>query len=189
MSMKHTIPAASNCAVLFLDLQEEIVKNARTLDGARILRHAGVLAKVCALHGVPAFASAVPPGGEYAKDVIEPLGLTPRMRMQTTAFADASIVADLKAGGRRVLVLAGVASEIVVQRTALDALAADYDVLVAVDACGGISDRTEQAAWQRIGAAGGQLTSVTTFAGELAGDFSTEMGGKTLALMYETLGG
>jgi hypothetical protein len=62
-------------------------------------------------------------------------------------------------------------------------------VHVAVDACGGVSTRTEDAAWRRIGAAGGTTTSVTTIAAELAGDFTTELGGKTLGIMYETLAG
>jgi nicotinamidase-related amidase len=86
-------------------------------------------------------------------------------------------------------VLAGVASEIVVQRTALDALAAGYAVQVAVDACGGVDARTEDAAWRRVGAAGGVTTSVTTFAAELTGDFATELGATTLGIVYETLGG
>jgi len=61
-------------------------------------------------------------------------------------------------------------------------------VQVAVDATGGISARTEDAAWRRIVAAGGVTTSVTTFAAELAGDFTTQLGGATLGIMYETLG-
>ena len=116
-------------------------------------------------------------------------GLTPSPRTTTTAFSDASLTEALAATGRRVLILAGVASEIVVQRTALDALAAGYTVQVAVDACGGISARTEDAAWRRIVQAGGVTTSVTTFAAELAGDFTTEAGGKTLGIMYETISG
>ncbi len=58
---------------------------------------------------------------------------------------------------------------------------------VAVDASGGIDERTEQAAWRRITQAGGVTTSSTTLIAELAGDFTTELGGKTLGLMYETL--
>jgi len=77
----------------------------------------------------------------------------------------------------------------VVQRTALDALAAGYDVQVAVDACGGLDPCTEDAAWRRIVAAGGVTTSVTTFAAELTGDFTTEAGGATLGIVYETIGG
>jgi hypothetical protein len=183
-------PSRANAAVLFLDLQEEIVKNSRTVPLARLTRTSGALAKLAALHKLPCFISAVPPGGAFLPDVLAPLGHpSPSMRLQTTAFADASIVEGLRDAGRKVLVLAGVASEIVVQRTALDALAAGYQVLVAVDACGGVDARTEEAAWRRITAAGGATTSVLTFAAELAGDFTTELGGATLGIIYELLGG
>ena len=164
------IPTRDNAAVLFLDLQEEIVKNSRTLPIERLRRCAGALAKLSALHKLPAFLSAVPPGGPFLDVVLGPLGgAQPRMRIQTTAFSGGALVEELRATGRPVLVLAGVASEIVVQRTALDALAAGFEVHVAVDACGGVDPRTEEAAWRRIGAAGGVTTSVTAFAAELAG--------------------
>jgi nicotinamidase-related amidase len=116
------------------------------------------------------------------------LAIQPRPRTETSAFADKQTVAELAAGGRRVVILAGVASEIVVVRTALDALHAGYTVQVAVDACGGVNARTEDAAWRRIVQAGGVLTSVTTFGAELTGDFTTELGGKTLGIVYQTLG-
>jgi hypothetical protein len=179
-----------NAAVVFLDLQSEIVKNSRTVTIERLARTAGGLAKLAALHELPAAISAVPPGGDFMPAVLDPLpGVEVRMRTQTSAFADAGLVEFLRASGRRVLILAGVASEIVVQRTALDALAAGYTVLPAVDACGSIDARTEEAAWRRITAAGGATTSAVTFAAELAGDFTTELGGKTLGIMYELIGG
>jgi nicotinamidase-related amidase len=184
------IPTAANASVLFLDIQEEIVKNNRTNPLEKLQRSAGALAKLAALHELPVFLSSVPPGGAFLDVVLAPLGnRAPRPRTQTTAFADSELVAALNATHRPVLILAGVASEIVVQRTALDALAAGFEVLVAVDACGGIDPRTEDAAWRRITAAGGATTSVTTFAAELAGDFRTERGGATLGIMYETVGG
>ena len=173
------IPARTNAAVLFLDLQDEIIKNCKTLPLARLRRNAGALAKLAALHGLPAFLSAVPPGGAFLEDVTGPLsGAAPRPRTDTSAFSDAGLVAALKSVGRPVLILAGVASEIVVQRTALDALAAGYEVQVAVDASGGIDARTEEAAWRRITANGGTTTSVTTFDAELVEDFTTDLGGK-----------
>jgi nicotinamidase-related amidase len=184
------IPNRENAAILFLDLQEEIVKNSRTLPIERLSRTAGALAKLAALHKLPTFLSAVPPGGAFLDAVLTPLGRPkPRMRTQTTAFSDVSLVEELRASKRSVLILSGVASEIVVQRTALDALAAGYVVHVAVDACGGVDGRTEDAAWRRIAAAGGVTTSTTTFAAELTGDFSTELGGATLGIVYETIGG
>ncbi len=188
--MSFPLPTRDNVAIIFLDLQTEIVKNSRTVPVEQLRVRAAGLAKLAALHGLPAYASSVPPGGEYLADVLEPLaGLQPRPRTETTAFADAGLVELLRAGGRSIFVLSGVASEIVVQRTALDALAAGFSVHVAVDACGGISERTEDAAWRRIVQAGGVTTSTTTLIAELAGDFTTELGGKSLGLMYETLAG
>lgn len=185
--MPFTVTSA-DVAVVFLDLQTEIVKNARTIAGDRVIARAAILARLAALHELPTFASSVPPGGAYAREILAPWNGVARPRTSTSAFDDATLATDLAASGRRVLVLAGVASEIVVQRTALDALDAGYRVQVAIDACGGASERSEFAAWQRIGAAGGVLTSVTTLCAEVAGDFSTKRGGATLGLMYETLG-
>jgi len=177
-----------NAAVLFLDLQEEIVKSSRTLSLRRLERGAGALARLAALHGLPYWLSAVPPGGEFLSAVLDPLGQpVARLRTHTTAFADAELVGQMLRSGRQVLILSGVASEIVVQRTALDALASGFAVHVAVDACGGVNLRTEEAAWRRIGAAGGVTTSVTAFAAELAGDFTTALGSETLDILYSTI--
>ena len=182
-------PASQTTAILFLDLQEEIAKNARTVSADQLRRNAGVLAKLAKLHGIPAFLSAVPPGGTFFANVTTTLpDAKPAMRTQTTAFSDAAFVENIRLSGRRVLLLAGIASEIVVQRTALDALASGYKVQIAVDACGGIDPRTEDAAFRRVEAAGGVTTSVITFAAELAGDFTTEKGGTTLGLAYEAIG-
>jgi len=67
-SPAQLIPTAGNAAVLFLDLQAEILPNAHTISGARVVRSAGVLAKLAALHALPAFLSSVPPGGAFAAD-------------------------------------------------------------------------------------------------------------------------
>lgn len=179
----------TSAVILFLDVQEQIVPNGQTLPLATLRSRIGALAQLAAMHELPAFASSVPPGGPYLDEVLAGIpGIQPRPRHETTAFADTGLKDAIAATGRRTLVLAGVASEIVVQRTALDALAAGYDVQVAVDACSGISARTEEAAWQRIGKAGGVLTSVVTVAAELAGDFTTELGGATLGVLYTLLG-
>ena len=182
-------PSADTTAILFLDLQDGIVRHSKTAAVHDLKRTAGVLAKLAALHGLPVYLSAVPPGGEYLSAVTDALpDAKPRMRTQTTAFADAGLVEALRNSGRKLLVLAGVASEIVVQRTALDALEAGYAVQIAVDACGGFSERTEAAAFARVAAAGGVTTSVITLGAELAGDFTSDAGGETLKLVYQAAG-
>ena len=80
----------------------------------RLKTKAGVLAKLASLHRMPAFLSAVPPGGPFIDAVLDATpGAEPRMRTQTTAFADEALVDALRASGRKVLILSGVASEIV----------------------------------------------------------------------------
>lgn len=183
------IPTKDNAAILFLDLQEEIVKNSRTRAVPQLELASSGLAKLAALHKIPAFLSAVPPGGPFLSSVTAFLpDHAPRMRTQTSAFSDDGLVKALKGSGRQALILSGVASEIVVQRTALDALAAGFVAFVTVDACGGVDPRTEDAAFRRITAAGGVTTSAITFAAETAGDFTTETGGATLGIMYSLLG-
>lgn len=180
---------ADNVAVLFLDLQDDVVAGMKTIGRHRLRRTAGALAKLSALHGLPTFLSSIPQGGAFLKSVLEPLDdVQPRPRTYTTAFADVELVADLTASGRKVVVIAGVASEIVVLRTAIDALDAGFEVQIAIDACGGFSDRTEAAAWNRATSEGAVMTSVVTLAAELAGDFTTPTGAETLALIYEAAG-
>ena len=58
-----TIATRENCAVLFLDLQAGIVPNGRTVTADRLARSAGGLAKLAALHALPAFLSVVPGAG------------------------------------------------------------------------------------------------------------------------------
>jgi nicotinamidase-related amidase len=60
-------------------------------------------------------------------------------------FAGLPTVQAIEQSGRRVLIVAGFMMEAVVLDTVLDARAAGYEVLVAVDACGSPSLRTEQA--------------------------------------------
>ena len=52
-------PTPGNAAVLFLDLQDEIVKNSQTVPLDQLRRAAGVLARLAALHELPVFLSAV----------------------------------------------------------------------------------------------------------------------------------
>ena len=176
-------------AVLFLDFQDAIVAGVKTVGRHKLRKTAGALARLCALHELPALLSAVPAGGSFLKGVLEPLDEpTVHSRTFTSAFADGAFVEALSATGRRSLVIAGVASEIVVLRTALDARDAGFDVQIVIDACGGLSDRTEAAAWNRATAHGVVMSSVVTLAAELAGDFTTERGAKTLELMYDAAG-
>jgi hypothetical protein len=59
-------------------------------------------------------------------------------------------------------------------------------VIVAVDACGGSSDRTKSAALVQIRDAGGVVSSVVSIASSLASDF-TELQGRQMFQIVQTL--
>ena len=70
--------------------------------------------------------------------------------MTASPFLDEATRAAIAAPGRQHLVVAGFATEAVVLHTVRDAIAAGYQVYVPVDACGGMSSRTEDTAFRQI---------------------------------------
>ncbi len=124
----------------------------------------------------------------------------PRLKKSVHALAKLAKILDLpilvsgvrnaiKQSGRKTLLISGVATELAVQLPAVTA--ADYGLraFVVQDACGGTSERTEQAALTRIGHAGGSTVSVLTLAGELAGDFRTPAAQQAIGVIFEMAAG
>jgi hypothetical protein len=58
-----------------------------------------------------------------------------------------------------------------------------------VDACGGISARTEDAAFRRLTQDGVVTASIASLAGQLAGDFNQPPGSQALAILFEAAAG
>ncbi|BCJ38185.1 hypothetical protein Athai_56880 [Actinocatenispora thailandica] len=163
--------------VLLADLQTHIVPLGRTNEPTALRRAAGSLATICELLDLPVTLSTAP-----GPDVIAELDRfgAPLVRTGPACWDDPATRAAITDQHRRTLVLGGVTSEIVVLHTALDALAAGFDVQVVADVCGGLSDRTEQAAYRQIEAAGGRITSVPSLASDMVRDFTTPTGRTTI---------
>ena len=178
---------AAAVQVLFADLQPSIVARSKTNPPAALAASAGVLAKVAALLGLPVHFSVVPDEGR-------PPVLIPELarrdndapllpRMSASPFLDGPTRSALAAADRNTLVVAGFATEVVVLHAVRAAIAAGYQVLVPVDACGGMSARTEDAAFRQIEAAGGVTTSVVGLVTSLAPDFSGSPGQEAFAAL------
>ncbi|MEV0200103.1 hypothetical protein [Nonomuraea sp. NPDC050691] len=54
-----------------------------------------------------------------------------------------------------------------------------------VDACGGMTPRTEQAALRQIETAGGVVTSVAGLVSDMVRDFTTPVGRQAIASLHE----
>lgn len=181
---------ARDCVVLFADLQEGIVELTQTIPVDRLKKGVRALAKLAKLLGIPAVVTGVRgDDGSPAKvvpQIAEGLGTLPTHHRTTCdSFLNDEVVSAIKATGRKTLLISGVATELAVQLPALSAAGLGYRVYVVVDACGGMSARTEEAALRRVAHAGATTVSVMTLAGELAGDFREARAQQAIGILYE----
>jgi nicotinamidase-related amidase len=180
----------SNAVVLFADLQVGIVELTQTNQLERLRKSVLALAKLAKLFDMPAVVSCIQDqDGNPAKvipEIAEGLGELPTHHRTTCdSFLNPEIVAAIEATGRKTLLISGVATELAVQLPALTAADRGYKVFVVLDACGGMSERTEQAALLRIGHAGVTTVSVMALAGEIAGDFRDAKAQQAISILYE----
>ena len=138
-----------------------------------LAQSAGVLAKVAALLDLPTLFSVVPEGG--APNLIPELVSYAKpantiARTLADPFMDDATAARLAAANPKTLVIAGFSAEGAVL-AALGGIEAGYSVQYVVDAVGGLSDRTEAAAFG-IGNARAVPTSVLSLTTRLAPDSS-----------------
>jgi len=166
--------------ILFCDLQPAIIARSRTNPPEALAASAGVLAGVAQLLGLPMIVSVVAEGGDRPDLIAPPRGhgtaATVFARRSANPFLDPSTAAAIRAQGRRTLVFAGFAIEVVSLHAALSARRAGYAVELPVDANGGMSQRSETAVLRQVENAGGVITSVSTLAIFLAPDFATPTG-------------
>jgi hypothetical protein len=181
---------SQDTVILFADLQAGIVELTQTNPLDRLKIRIRALAKLAKLLDIPAIVSGVlGEDGTPAKvvsEIADGLGALPTYHRTTCdSFLNEEIVSAIKATGRKSLLISGVATELAVQLPALTAADQGYRVYVVLDACGGMSERTEQAALLRIAKAGATTVSVMTLAGELAGDFREPKAQQAIGILYE----
>lgn len=168
--------------VLFADLQTSLVARSVTTPPATIAKASKALAQVASVLRMPMLFSVVPEGD--GRSVLIPelrehaTSANTLLRTPISPFHHAGTVAALARSHRRTLVIAGFAIEAAVEQSALDAIAAGYTVLHAVDAMGGLSQRGEDAALRTIEKAGSTPTSVLGLATRLVNDFVDPTGGQ-----------
>lgn len=186
--MSNSRIIASETIVLFADLQEGIADLPLTVTPAQLKKSVLALAKLAKLFEIPAIVTAVPGQDGTAKilpEIEEGYGTIPtHYRSTADCFLNEPIAAAIQESGRKTLLISGVATELAVQLPALTGVDLGYRTFVVLDACGGTSERTEQAALHRILANGGSTTAVITLAGELAGDFRTAKAEQAIGILF-----
>ena len=163
--------------ILFVDTQKQIVASSRTNPETSMRRSVSVLLQATRQLKIPAIAVAVCLSPNAEPEMIEELEDVPSfLRTTVSALGDAAIAEYIKSSGRSVIALAGVSSEVGLLRTALHARRAQYEVHLLQDACGGLSERSEQAAFQQMQSAGVIPSSVAILLGSLSTEMMTAEG-------------
>jgi hypothetical protein len=130
-----------------------ICKNRSSPEARRqrlLSQSAEVLCQIAQLFKMPLTLSVVPENKNAPRLIASLHGFALEnnqfLRATASPFIDPATREHLASLRRPTLIIAGFATEVVVLHAALDALRKGYGVIVAVDACGGMSDRTESAA-------------------------------------------
>jgi nicotinamidase-related amidase len=181
--------AAKEMQLLFADLQPDIVDRSKTTDPKTIAQSAAVLAQLAKVFSLPIAISVVPEGGaapqlipELAREAAE----APQfLRASASPFLDEKTKLALAANSRKTLVIAGFATEVVVLHAVVGAIEAGYRAIVPVDACGGMSERTELAALRQIEAFAGEVSSTVTITTALEPDFTTDLGQQMFSVLQQ----
>ena len=182
----------ADAVLVFADLQPALVARSRTASGEAIEAGAAALAQAAVIFGWPMLFSVVAVDGE------PPAHLPPLAdhaangnsftRSCARPFGDDAFVRALKETGRRTLIIAGYSAEAVIQYLALDGIANAYRVVVALEASGARSARTEAAALRRIERAGATVTSVADILQSAEPDMASRRGGETFAVVHAFMG-
>jgi nicotinamidase-related amidase len=183
----------TSTVILFADLQTGIIERSGTNEVAKLRLAVAALAKLAMLFDIPAVVTTAPTQEgtpQVMPEIAAALGELPaHTRTTTDAFLHAPSREAITSTGRATLLIAGVATEIIVQHSALSGIRHGFNVQVVVDACGGLSARTEDAALRRLVQAGVITTSMASVAGQLASDFTQPKAGQALGILYEMAAG
>lgn len=167
--MAHaTQMSAADTGLLVIDVQDKLVP--RIIDAAALLRNTAFLIDAARLLGMPVQATEQYPRG-LGPTVPELARRLPE-RPDKIAFSSCAVPAVVDGfhrAARPKVVLVGIETHVCVLHTALDLLALDFRVFVAVDAVGSRYRIDHDTALRRLEQAGAVLTTAETCAFEWIG--------------------
>lgn len=172
----------NNTAVLLVDHQAGLLSLVRDIDPDKFKNNVLALANSAKYFNLPtilttSFESG--PNGPLVPELKEIFPDAPYIARpgQINAWDNEDFVKAVKATGKKQLIIAGVVTEVCVAFPVLSALAEGFEVFVVTDASGTFNEITRQAAWDRMSAAGAQLTTWFGAACELHRDWRNDIEG------------
>lgn len=171
--------------VIFCDMHQSLINQSVTMSPSALAINNTVLAELCAhFHLTASFLTV--PVSEKPTGIIDSLqflqtSINTFHRFDSNPFEDTLFVDQLTRQPQKTIVISGFSTEIGVMFTALGALRRGYRVIIAIDAVGSRSTRTENAVINTLTSVGVQILPLATIAVSLESDFSTPIGKKVLS--------
>jgi nicotinamidase-related amidase len=177
---------ATETALLVVDVQEKLM--VKIPSAAALVRDIAFLIDTARLVGVEVLATEQYPRG--LGPTVAPLAERLATRPEKVAFsccAVSGLIEGLREGRRSRVLLVGIESHVCVLHTALDLLAAGFQVYIAADTCASRYPRDHEMALRRLEQAGAILTTAETAAFEWLGGATHPRFKQVSALVQERM--
>ncbi|QPC98163.1 hydrolase [Qipengyuania soli] len=148
---------------IFIDHQPQMAFGVTSIDRQTLKNNTVALAKAAMLFGVPTILTAVETesfSGYIWPELLDVVQQKPIERTSMNSWDSDELVAQVKASGRKKLVIAALWTEACLLFPALCAIEEGFEVFMVTDASGGTSPEAHDAAIRRMEQAGGH--SLTT---------------------------
>jgi nicotinamidase-related amidase len=161
-----------NCAIALIDYQEGQYVTVGSTSREEIDLGVVTLAQLARAYEIPTVVTTVAVGMGVHKPTVEEItrelpGITEIDRTGVNSWEDADFRAAIEATGRKKIVMAGLWTEVCLAFPTLDMLVEGYEIYPVIDAVGGVSAVTHQAAIDRMLQAGAQPITSLAFGCEL----------------------
>jgi nicotinamidase-related amidase len=156
-----------NCVVAFIDHQPQMLFGTSNFDRQSIINCTVALAKATRIFDVPVVLSTVETKS-FSGNIWPQLkaifpGQTPIERSFMNSWDDKNFVAAIEKTGRKKIVLSGLWTETCVALPTIQAIHDGYEIYVAEDCCGDVSQLAHDNAMRRVEQAGAKpVTSLST---------------------------
>ena len=162
----------NDTVILLLDHQSGLFQTVKDIAVADLRRNVEMVARLATLLGIPVITTASEPSGSNGPLMPEIHEVAPHAvyvprKGEVNAWDNDDFVAQVRATGRKTLIMAGVWTSVCVMFPALDARAAGYEVYAVVDASGDPSEMASRTSLARFVQGGVKPTSTNAVLSEL----------------------
>lgn len=187
---KDHLLTPENSVIAFIDYQPEQFRGVGSKTASELLLNVVTLGKIAKAFNVPTVVTTV--GVQLGvnqgthKDLID--ALPPQIEIDRTtlnSWEDENFISAIARTGRKKIIMSGLWTEVCVAYPTLDAIKDGYEVYPVIDAIGGITKETHEAAVQRMVQAGAIPITALAIACEMQRDWARGHGHSLRTIMQE----